>query len=91
MIDISSLMSAVKPKERTDQYVILAALFVLNAHRSPVNAKQVSDLLNFIWVQKYQATSTPAFEPIPHTSVPPKKDHRYFGLSPTRAFNISTR
>jgi nucleoside phosphorylase len=45
MIDISVLMSAVKPKERTDQYVILSALFVLNANHQPVTAKQVTDLL----------------------------------------------
>lgn len=45
MTNISTLMSAVKPSERTDQYVILAALFVLNAHAVPVSARQISDLL----------------------------------------------
>lgn len=45
MIDFSTLKSAVKPKERTDQYVILAAMFVLNAHSKSVTAKQISDLL----------------------------------------------
>lgn len=45
MIDFSRLMSAVKPMERTDQYVILAAMFALNAHIAPVTARQVSDLL----------------------------------------------
>jgi hypothetical protein len=45
MIDLSALISAVKPKERTDQYVILAALFVLNAHVRSVTAKDVSDKL----------------------------------------------
>jgi len=45
MFDFSTLMAAVKPKERTDQYVILAAMFVLNAHAKPVTAKQISDLL----------------------------------------------
>jgi len=45
MIDISVLISAVKPKERTDQYLILSALFVLDAHLQPVAAKQVADLL----------------------------------------------
>ena len=45
MIDISTLISAVKPKERTDQYVILGAMFALNAHVSPVTAKDISNLL----------------------------------------------
>ncbi len=45
MIEISALISAVKPKERTDQYLILSALFVLEAHAVPVTAKQVTDLL----------------------------------------------
>lgn len=45
MLDISTLTSAVKPKERTDQYVILAALFALGAHVKSVTAKQVTDLL----------------------------------------------
>ncbi len=44
-IDFAALLSAVKPSERTDQYQILAALFHLNAHRAPVTARQVSDLL----------------------------------------------
>jgi nucleoside phosphorylase len=45
MIDLSTLISAVKPKERTDQYMILAALFVLEAHVRSVTAKQVTDML----------------------------------------------
>ena len=45
MIEISTLISAVKPRERTDQYVILASMFVLNAHTSPVTAKEISNLL----------------------------------------------
>jgi len=45
MIQFSTLMSAVKPKERSDQYVILAAMFVLNAHVATVTAKQISELL----------------------------------------------
>jgi nucleoside phosphorylase len=45
MTDISVLMSAVKPRERTDQYAVLSALFVLAAHITPVTAKQVADLL----------------------------------------------
>lgn len=45
MIDFSGLISAVKPKERTDQYLILAALFALDAHIKSVRAKDVSDKL----------------------------------------------
>jgi nucleoside phosphorylase len=45
MLDIATLLSAVKPKERTDQYVILATLFALSAHTTPVTARQVADLL----------------------------------------------
>lgn len=45
MMDFSTLVSAVKPRERTDQYLILAAMFVLNAHVTSVPAKAISDLL----------------------------------------------
>ena len=44
-MDFSNLLSAVKPKERTDQYVILAAMFALDAHVAPVPAKPLSSLL----------------------------------------------
>ena len=45
MIDISTLISAVRPKERKDQYLILAALFVLQANVKPATAKQITDIL----------------------------------------------
>jgi len=45
MTDISVLMSAVKPRDRTDQYVVLSALFALEAHVASVTAKQITDLL----------------------------------------------
>ena len=45
MYDLSKLMAAVKPRERSDQYIILSALLSLDAHISPVTAKQVGDLL----------------------------------------------
>ncbi len=38
-------MSAVKPKDRTDQYKVLAALYALEAHLKPVTTKEVTDLL----------------------------------------------
>ena len=44
-IEFSALLSAVKPRERTDQYKILSALFYLNAHKSSVTAKQITELL----------------------------------------------
>lgn len=46
MLEFSAILSAVRPKQRTDQYQILAALFFLGARNSPVTAKQVSDLLS---------------------------------------------
>jgi nucleoside phosphorylase len=45
MIDFSVMVSAVKPKERSDQYLVLAALFVLGAYDRTVSAKEVSNLL----------------------------------------------
>jgi nucleoside phosphorylase len=45
MTDIATLIGAVKPKERKDQYLILAALFVLQAYIKPVTAKHVTDIL----------------------------------------------
>ena len=45
MIDFSAMVSAVKPRERTDQYLVLAALFVLGAHERTVSAKEVTNLL----------------------------------------------
>jgi hypothetical protein len=38
-------LTAVKPRERTDQYVVLAALYSLGAHAAPVTARQVRELL----------------------------------------------
>jgi len=45
MIDISTFVGAVKPKDRTDQYVILAAMFALGAAETPTTAKDIRDLL----------------------------------------------
>jgi hypothetical protein len=45
MMDLSTLIGAVRPKDRTDQYLVLAALYTLGAHTTPVPAKQVIDLL----------------------------------------------
>ena len=39
-------MSAIKPRNRTDQYKILAALYCLDAHTNSVTARQISDLLS---------------------------------------------
>lgn len=45
MSDFSTLQSSVKPREQTDKYLVLSALFHLNAHKSPTTAKAVSGLL----------------------------------------------
>jgi nucleoside phosphorylase len=45
MLELSSIITAVKPKDRTDQYKILAALYSLKAHIAPVTAKQVKEVL----------------------------------------------
>src|SRR6202007_2590218 len=45
MLEFSAILSAVKPKDRTDQYSILAALYHLGAHSVPVTARQINDLL----------------------------------------------
>jgi nucleoside phosphorylase len=55
MIDFATLMSAVKPKERTDQYAILGAMFSLGAHLQPVTAKEISRLLDL-----HQGAKAPA-------------------------------
>jgi nucleoside phosphorylase len=46
MIEFSAFIGAVKPRERTDPYVVLAALYCLNAHTGTVTARQVADLLD---------------------------------------------
>ena len=45
MLEFSAILSAVKPRQRTDQYVILAALYFMGAHEASVTSRQVSDLL----------------------------------------------
>lgn len=45
MLEFSALLSAVKPRDRTDQYVILAALYHLKAHVDPISTRQITDLL----------------------------------------------
>lgn len=45
MLGFSSILSAVRPRDRSDQYVVLAALYFLGAARTPVTARQVKDLL----------------------------------------------
>jgi nucleoside phosphorylase len=45
MLELSAILSAVKPRDRTDQYKILAALYSLNAHITPVTAKRINEVL----------------------------------------------
>lgn len=44
-LSFSTIYSAVKPKDRSPQYAILAGLYCLDAHRNPVTAKAVTALL----------------------------------------------
>ncbi|MCP3477431.1 hypothetical protein NLM33_45565 [Bradyrhizobium sp. CCGUVB1N3] len=44
-ISFSTILSAVKPRDRSDQYVILAALHSLNAELLPATVKQISQVL----------------------------------------------
>jgi nucleoside phosphorylase len=46
MIEFSKFLGAVKKNERTDQYLILAALYCLSAQLKPVSTKQISDIFN---------------------------------------------
>lgn len=46
MVEFASFIGAVKPKERTPQYLTLAGLFCLNAHLSPITARELTNLLN---------------------------------------------
>lgn len=45
MSDLSSIVTAVKPKQQTAQYKILAALYALGATTVPVTVRQITDLL----------------------------------------------
>jgi nucleoside phosphorylase len=44
-MEFAAFLSAVKPKKRTDQYLVLSALYFLNAHLTPVMSKDVHKLL----------------------------------------------
>src|ERR1700756_1170435 len=46
MVSFSTIATAVKPSDRSDQYLILGAMFCLNAHAEPVTAKQIKDVLS---------------------------------------------
>jgi nucleoside phosphorylase len=43
--ELSALLSAVKPRERTNRYVILSSLYSVGAHKEPATATQVRDAL----------------------------------------------
>src|SRR5882724_11684147 len=45
MEDFSTILSTVKPKDRTDQYKILAALYSLGATTKAVTTAEVRDVL----------------------------------------------
>jgi nucleoside phosphorylase len=46
MLEFSAIVSSVKAKHRKTQFCVLAALYFLGAHRSPVTVKQVRELLS---------------------------------------------
>ena len=45
MLEFSELLSAAKPSQRTNQYVILSALYYLNADKAPATVREINDLL----------------------------------------------
>ena len=45
MIEFSAIISAVKRNKRTDQYMILSALYFLGADKEPVKSRKITDLL----------------------------------------------
>ncbi|MCA9117666.1 MAG: hypothetical protein KDA79_21495, partial [Planctomycetaceae bacterium] len=45
MLEFSAILSAVKPRKRTDQYVVLAALYFLGSNKNPVTSREVTELL----------------------------------------------
>lgn len=45
MMDLSTFIKAIKASERSDKYLILAAMYTLGARNSPVTARQISDVL----------------------------------------------
>ena len=46
MLEFSAIIGAVKKNERKTQYCVLAALYHLSAHHTPVTVKQIKDLLS---------------------------------------------
>jgi hypothetical protein len=45
IMEFATFLSAVKRKERTDQYLILSALFFLKAHKTPITSADIQKLL----------------------------------------------
>lgn len=45
LLEFSTIVSAVRARDRTDQYHVLAALYCLGAHSQSVTARQVTDFL----------------------------------------------
>ena len=46
MLEFSAIISAVKRNKRSNQYLILAAMYFLGADKTPVKSRAISDLLN---------------------------------------------
>ena len=43
--DMAALITAVKPRARTDQYKVLSAMYCLGADGTPVTVREIKDLL----------------------------------------------
>lgn len=59
MIEFSDILTAVKPKERTTEFLVLAAMYCLNAHKAPVETSAISSLLK-LHLSKKQIPKNPA-------------------------------
>src|SRR5689334_8142947 len=45
MLEFSALFNAAKSSNRTERYKVLAAMYALNGHNTPITASQISELL----------------------------------------------
>lgn len=54
MLEFSAIIGSIKPKDRKTQFLVLAALYHLGAHRTPVTVKQIKDLLSLHQLKKVE-------------------------------------
>lgn len=83
MNEFSTFLGAVKKSERTDQYLILAAMYCLGAHANPIVVNQITDLFKlhlgsnkpsnvYASLRKYEGLVAPSHKgsPIPWLLTP---------------------